>query len=1392
MSWSNEDVIKLLELDVPAYERKVHAVRARGVARAYADFLKTTGRTPSEIVRGGLERSLSGFLVFQCTEFIEAIEALNGLLGEYNLRYMRAVSDREREDHVLAFARALGADEAHAGEDRKAFARWFGFDAVRERCHRRMAEHEYAIQYNLSRLGVIAAHALKVQDISTLQQEVWDSLNLGKFLVDLLSYDGDSRIRVEAFRTLAKTIKVLRPDVQDNRIDAHTVMYVYRFAVDGSEDVWPQCEALSLLEELSLDDLSKALINRFETPEEDGDIFVRRRAAVLVGKHADASPDFAKALALCMGDPSPFVRIGLAQALPATEIPRGVETLRHLALKDQAYQVRAAAAYELSRFIDEKSVHDVAAVWLSLLSDESNAFVLRATLEAVCCSCEAWSEQARDTVFLFAAELLLPAMAVVHSSASDYAVRRYAAQAQERLFLLRNAEAVALKKELTPLVRNIKPGKYGRIPGKLVKGREDLFGRVLSVMARDDFGFTVKKGLRGYRLYRGSDFEFQYWRMTYEMFNPSPDKRQAFRHTVGRKLHGQMIVPSAILSEQTRTKVPGEPLHMSQEGGWRPYLPLPGEALASLGQTVRALPVKTYTAEGMTVLTPPRSPFRRCWAALKLMLGFARYSDLRNWTEKSGQPPTAYVESLQGLGFQVELQGYDQPVPEGSPDPSVKRFFPVVIPFFDADWWLGVREYFFSAYGNSLYELGLFSGLVLCGFALHRAFLHRRALRSRARLPLVIGGWGTRGKSGVERLKAAMFEGRGHSLVSKTTGCEALFLHSYAFGKTHEMFLFRPYDKATIWEHHRLMDRAGSLGAEVFLWECMGLTPSYVRILQRNWSRDDYSTITNTYPDHEDIQGPAGINIPQVMTNFVPDDGMLITSEEEMTPIIADAAHELGTELRRVSWLDAGLLTDDVLQRFPYSEHPSNIALVLKLAEELGIDRDYALKEMADRVIPDIGVLKTFPVARVKDRRLQFVNGMSANERFATLANWRRMGFADTNLDNDPDVFITTVVNNRADRLSRSRMFASILVDDLSADKHVLIGTNLGGLQGYITRAFNESLKGLRLGGGDQGNSPEEILFSTARRMRIPTSGEQLRGRLNAVLRGISVSDELPQSVDPANDAEVLAWIAANCPDSVADAASEHMKTCISYYKDYSLLRDKIRQGGGALPKGLDKEFHELLRRCFFDKIIVINDQHASGDEIISVIADATPPGLLNRIMGLQNIKGTGLDFMYCWQAWETCYNACKGMLDGDEKTQKESLEALFSFQEYGLLSEQMVLETIDAGRHEVSFQAERAQAALTFIQSNLAKAMTAIHASLGVKRKKGIAVRLLEAAEAFLDAGDAIRRRKTARAIYRDLENQRISHERATLELKFLNKQQKGGWLHDRIFSPLSRKLEN
>jgi gamma-polyglutamate synthase len=53
-----------------------------------------------------------------------------------------------------------------------------------------------------------------------------------------------------------------------------------------------------------------------------------------------------------------------------------------------------------------------------------------------------------------------------------------------------------------------------------------------------------------------------------------------------------------------------------------------------------------------------------------------------------------------------------------------------------------------------------------------------------------------------------------------------------------------------------------------------------------------------------------------------------------------------------------------------------------------------------------------------------------------------------------------------------------------------------------------------------------------------------------------------------------------------------------------------------------------------------------------------------------------------------------------------------------------------------------------------------------------------LSALERFLDAGDAVKRRKIADQIYEDMIAARISTTRAAYELKKLTQRQKGGWL--------------
>ena len=65
-------------------------------------------------------------------------------------------------------------------------------------------------------------------------------------------------------------------------------------------------------------------------------------------------------------------------------------------------------------------------------------------------------------------------------------------------------------------------------------------------------------------------------------------------------------------------------------------------------------------------------------------------------------------------------------------------------------------------------------------------------------------------------------------------------------------------------------------------------------------------------------------------------------------------------------------------------------------------------------------------------------------------------------------------------------------------------------------------------------------------------------------------------------------------------------------------------------------------------------------------------------MMGMQNIKGTGLDFVCRWQAWSTCYEVCTQLRSNNRPLIEQGLRTLATFRDYGLLSEEYVRETIE------------------------------------------------------------------------------------------------------------------
>jgi gamma-polyglutamate synthase len=741
-------------------------------------------------------------------------------------------------------------------------------------------------------------------------------------------------------------------------------------------------------------------------------------------------------------------------------------------------------------------------------------------------------------------------------------------------------------------------------------------------------------------------------------------------------------------------------------------------------------------------------------------------------------------------------------------------------------------EYIHVLSANTLGELTLIT-IVALGAFMWRAMARTRELRrARARIPLVVGGWGTRGKSGVERLKAGLFHALGAEILVKTTGNEAMFIHSVPDQKPMEIFLFRPYDKATIWEQHVVTKLAADLGVQVLTWECMALNPRYVRILSNVWMRDDMVTITNTYPDHEDIQGPAGVDIPHVMTEFIPPNSECYTAEEQMLPILEEGARLKNTSLTSVGWRDTFFVTDDVLHRFPYQEHPSNIALIAKLGERLGIDYDFSVKEMADNVVPDIGVLRTYPVAHYRGRRLEFTLGNSANERRGFMNNWVRTGFSSHDDIESPDVWITTCVNNRSDRVSRSKVFASILVGDTRAHKHFLIGTNLSGLVGYLRDALAAHLSTVYVvppdGEGFGVDAGDARIVELLREMKLGAIDVEDVGRkFAAMLIGVGlephVASELAnganiaQLLDSAtwNDADIEVVDPPNARDAQAEAALDDIQQrLISADLDPDIAADAVAFLGGyartlssvqslrayarqtfegapspdAIAQVNDR-VREFLRRAFMRSLHPIDNAHATGDQIVDEIARNTPPGHWVRIMGCQNIKGTGLDFVYRWVAYDKVIERSVDLMAPAESVRMEAMRWFAGYKDYGVMGAPAALDSLEqaseARHNQTAAARQQLEAAIAHVREQMEEAQRA----LGESTSRGVASHAFEIVEQVLEARDSRKRRIRADGVLSELVRERISHARAEVVLRDLTKRQKGGWLEREVRARFARK---
>lgn len=1283
---------KILELDLNPILARVERVSIDRYERDFKIYLKSLKNIkPPESKEEYLE-FLIEFLIEKIEINLDSIEKLNFTYGRFKKEYNRASSKSERDRILIDYNRRLSSKELNT----QALNRYFDDSALSDRYQKKLSNFERDIIFILGRVGALGKYLFKdlTLEIFTIK---WRRVNFEHIAILTLNYRGDSRVLTALLKSLSKMIE--SAPIYEGLIRDSILKFIYRASLDIRRDTWIQVQSLKLLSYLSKESLKIVIEKRLLHQERaKDDIFVRHRAILLLGEHF---PNSKELIELAKRDSSGYVREAFVEIVPNLKNPSNY--LREILEQDSSKQTRARAILKLKKLLNTREFFKVVDILIHSLKIERDEFVLRVALKVVSESIEEIKFSPLKRVWL---SRFKEAIERFNLTTASIRVKQEASKSYQKLEILYRYSH--LYRELESFTKSMKLNSKAKIP-KEISSRYSLqtLAKTLSLISQRDFSYQIIVKKRKLILIKGDIFRTKLWRVLYEFLNPAPDKREAFTHTIARDFEGDILIPSAIMSEVTKTKVPAEPFLISKFGNYRPYLPLLDIVDSTLSLTQKE--VKIYSFEGITKVLSPKNIFKRVFAKLKLIFKFNSISKLRDLENSS------YIEELERLGFDIEFKSNTQI------DRDVAKLFPILIPSIDSNLYIEFERYFFSVYQNSLFDLGIFVSTLALIFFGRNFYLSYSLKKARNSIPLVVGGWGSRGKSGTERVKAGLFNALGYSMVSKTTGCEAMFLYSYGLSKTYEMFLFRPYDKATIWEQYNLVKLAKRLNCDIFLWECMGLTPDYIDILQKKWMRDDISTITNTYPDHEDLQGPAGINTPDVMRNFIPKNSTLITTEEEMSPILEDASREYNTEFKAIGWLEAGLLSDEIVNRFPYEEHPYNIALVLELAKELGLEEDFALKEMADNVVSDLGVLKSFPISKIDDRELEFTNGMSANERFAALQNFERMGFNEVQKER---VITSTVINNRADRVARSKVFANIIAKDFSANLHFLIGTNLTGFIGYLREAFEDYSQNLTL---FQDGNPRDNFIEFAKFYKIPTTESEIKLEFER-----------------------------------------------DFYKKFRELEIKLEQNSD--PKEVDREFKELILSSILERFVTIDNPYILGDEIIEIIANRTPKGYLNRIIGIQNIKGAGLDFVYKWLDWEAIYLSMEKLKSKDEAIAISGLKELSTIKNFTILAKESLRESIESAKSSQNAQSELFHNELEAILFNLKKSDLPKD-SKDRERNRFVDI-FANFLESLLDVKDAIKRRKRADAIYEELIQEQISYQRAIEELKGINKRQKGGWI--------------
>ena len=314
------------------------------------------------------------------------------------------------------------------------------------------------------------------------------------------------------------------------------------------------------------------------------------------------------------------------------------------------------------------------------------------------------------------------------------------------------------------------------------------------------------------------------------------------------------------------------------------------------------------------------------------------------------------------------------------------------------------------------FSIGFFSIALL--FLVVEYYMLLRVTKS-IRYRIIVNG--TRGKSSVTTYIAAGLRANGIKTFAKITG----IIPTIILSDNEEHPIIRR-GAPRVQEQFKMIRLAYKNKAESIVLECMSLHPENQRT-ETKALRPTLYVITNIGEDHFEEMGKTRAERVASICSAIPENSIVVTIQDENFPEIESYAKKKNTQvIPAATYVSSAEVSAGVFEQ--------NINLALTAIHAIGLNADLAKDHILQYAAAAKSPLSTI---RIDNKKMFFVNGFAVNDppsAEAFIQYWRNQ------LSSNAKVNI--ILNTRADRPGRTRLFANWIKELGYVDKVIITGNH--------------------------------------------------------------------------------------------------------------------------------------------------------------------------------------------------------------------------------------------------------------------------------------------------------------------------------------------------------------